>query len=279
MATTKSQLSVITHRTEHFSPSKRQHPYHTSSPPSISSQAVPFSQTAETANSASFQPPSQPIVPESTHSGSPPISPPTCSNSLISPTSTPAAACPGPVMFTPALSNILMPLIVTTSSHTYHVLPLSSATSLGQPPPRTQHDLILPPCGAFASALYPPFTTRDCTWQYIFDQITDPSSLWLSYAPASLGDYPDIKSLWQAWDEGAFVVDIGHKPALRLIDARWGNLKSQETHRGRLPFWRPRNNEKVSAGHLILINFSHIVHRLARSGRISFFLFTALKKR
>ena len=238
---TNSQLSVITRRTEHFSPSKQRPSYRNSLLPLVSSQAVPFAQTAflETSNSASFQPPSQPISesspavspsPRPTLSFSAPISPPTQSNSeLISPTSTPAAVCPspGPVMSPPTLSNLLTPLIITSSRIIYHVLPLSLATSLGQPPPRTQHDLILPPCGAFASALYPPFTTRDCTWQYTFDRITDPSSLWLSYAPGSLGDYPNIKTLWQAWDEGTFVVDVGRKPALRLIDARWGNLKAK----------------------------------------------------
>jgi hypothetical protein len=154
----------------------------------------------------------------------------------------------------PSPSNLLLtPLTVTVSSHTiYHILPLSLPASLGQPPPRTQQDLILPLCSAFASAIYPPFTTRDCTWQYIFDRITNPANLWLSYAPGSLGDYPDIKSLWQAWDEGTFVIDVGRTPALRLIDARWGNLKSQETHRGRFPSWRPTNNEKVCTSSLNL---------------------------
>jgi hypothetical protein len=93
--------------------------------------------------------------------------------------------------------------------------------------------------------MYPPFTTRDCTWQYIFDRITNPSDLWVLYAPRGLGDYPDVKSLWQAWDKGTFVDDVGRKPALQLIDARWGNLKSQETNRKRFPSWRPANNEKV----------------------------------
>ncbi|KAF8952114.1 hypothetical protein BDZ97DRAFT_1626821, partial [Flammula alnicola] len=106
---------------------------------------------------------------------------------------------------------------------------------------------------------YPSFTIHDCTWQYIFEKIANPSDLWPSYAPGSLGDYSDVKSLWQAWDEGTFVIDIGRKPPLRLIDARWGNLKSQETHRGRFPSWRPRNDDKARK---IWSNFFFFIHRV-----------------
>ena len=258
VATTNSQLSIITRRTEPFSPSKCRTPDFISS--RSSSQAVP-----------DFLPLS-----------APPRSPQSPGHlNLISATA--VAACPSPVdavVFTPRPSNLLTnltPQTVTVSNHSlYQVLPLSLPASPGQPPPRTQQDLILPPSTAFASAIYPPFTTRDCTWQYIFDRITNPSELWLSYAPGSLGDYPDIKSLWQAWDEGTLVVDVGRTPALRLIDARWGNLKSQETHRGRFPSWRPTNNEKVcvilqtihtffsrnSQARKIWSNFFFFVHRI-----------------
>ena len=188
---------------------------------------------------------------------------------------------PATVPTVPSPSNLLTPLtvMVSTSHAIYHILPLSLPDSLGQPPPWTQQDLILPPCSAFASAIYPPFTTCDCTWQYLFDRITNPSKIWLLYTPGSLGDYLDIKSLWQAWDEGAFVIDVGQTPALRLIDARWGNLKSQETHWGRLPSWRPTNNEKVGTSSCCLFDFSHIIFRLTRSGWILFSLFTTLRTR
>ena len=285
VATTNSQLSVITRRTEHFSPSKRD-PRRNSSPLFITSQVAPVSRPSQTATPAlSFQPPSWPIskpfpvvAPTSTSQ-----LPPTDSNPFIDPTSSPAAARPSPAVFTPTPcpSDLLTPLVVTTSSRiVYHILPLSLPASLEQPPPRTQQDLVLPPCGAFASSFYPAFTTRDCTWQYIFDRVTNPSDLWLSYAPGSLGDYPDIKSLWQAWDEGTFVVDVGRKPAMRLIDARWGNLKSHDTRQGRLPSWRPRNNDKVSTpSYDYLVDVAHINRRPARSGRISFSSFIASRKR
>jgi hypothetical protein len=245
VATTNSQLSIITRRTEPFSPSKCR-PHRNSSeshslPELISSEsrlAVPFFTSELESGSGN----NSPIQPPFLHAAPAPTSPLPQSPRL----SATATTCPSPVVFTPSPSNLLTPLIITVSNHTaYHILPLSLPASLGQPPPRTQQDLILPPCSAFASAIYPPFTTRDCTWQYIFDRITNPSNLWLSYAPGSLGDYPDIKSLWQAWDEGTFVIDVGRTPALRLIDARWGNLRSQETRRGKFPSWRPTNNEKV----------------------------------
>jgi hypothetical protein len=271
VAATNSQLSVITRRTEPFSPSKcRTH--RNSSPEFSSLQVVPFF-ASESGNNHPIHPP----VSKSLHPAPPAPTPPPQSPRHLNFPPTPS---PSQVVFTPSPSNLLTPLIVTVSESNhaiYHILPLSLPASLGQPPPRTQQDLILPPCSAFASAIYPPFTTRDCTWQYIFDRITNPSNLWLSYAPGSLGDYPDIKSLWQAWDEGIFVIDVGRTPALRLIDARWGNLKSQETHRGKFPSWRPTNNEKVCTVLHIISCFTHIICRLARSGQIFSSLFTALR--
>ncbi|KAF8802303.1 hypothetical protein BYT27DRAFT_7112872 [Phlegmacium glaucopus] len=114
------------------------------------------------------------------------------------------ASTPLPAVNRPV--SLLLPRAITAPSHlVYHVLPLSLPTSQDQLPPRMQHDLILPPRSAFASSIYPPFTTSDCTWQYVFDRITNPADMWLTYAPGSLGDYPDIKSLWQAWDEGTLM--------------------------------------------------------------------------
>ena len=45
--------------------------------------------------------------------------------------------------------------------------------------------------------------------------------------------------------EPMYIKNVGHKPALRLIDVRWGNLESQETHKHKFPSWRPQNDNKV----------------------------------
>jgi hypothetical protein len=153
------------------------------------------------------------------------------------------------------------------------VLPLSPLTTLGQPVVHTSHDLVLPPTSAFLSSTYPVFTTVDCTWQYILDRVVNPSPLWFSYSPGSLGDFADVKSIWQAWDEGEYIKDIGRKPALRLIDTRWGNLESQETHKRKYPSWRPRNDNKVCA-YSIFIHGNFTGSRPARYGQIFIFLFT-----
>jgi hypothetical protein len=143
--------------------------------------------------------------------------------------------------------QVLSPATVSASNRKlYLVLPLSPATP-DQPLIHTSHDLVLPPVSAFLSSTYPVFTTVDCTWQYILDEVVNPSSLWASYSPGSLGEYSDVKSIWQVWDEGEYIKDVGHKPALRLIDARWGNLESQETRKRKYPSWRPRNDNKVCA--------------------------------
>ena len=194
MATTNSQLSVITRRTEPFSPSKchPQAPSHwlnkpirnlspnftmtslSSCGPSPSSQPEaipgPFF-TSESGNN-----PIQPPVAEFLHalaappaSASTPLPQSPSPNSLASTGSESARLAAGrhlsPVMYMPSPnpSNLLTLLIVPVSNAIYHILPLSLPASLGQPPPRTQQDLILPPCSAFPLATYPPFTTRDCT--------------------------------------------------------------------------------------------------------------------
>jgi len=92
---------------------------------------------------------------------------------------------------------------------------------------------------------YPAFTPENCSWQHIFDKITTASEIWTTYAPGNLGDYRDIQSLWTAWDEGTYVPGVGKKAAIRMIDSRWGNLKSLETKHGRLASWRPHNDSKV----------------------------------
>jgi len=144
-----------------------------------------------------------------------------------------------------------------------HYLPLTPSAAHSQPV-RTPHDLVLPPAAAFSMSTptYPIFTTVDCTWQYILDRVVNPSALWSSYAPGSLGDYPDIKSIWQTWDEGAYIKNVGHKPAVHLIDARWGNLESQETHKHKYSSWRRRNDTKVS---------TYLIFTLIHVGKFIFF--------
>ncbi|PPR04707.1 hypothetical protein CVT24_011829 [Panaeolus cyanescens] len=137
--------------------------------------------------------------------------------------------------------------LVVSRVGTYYVLHLTPPTSPEQPPLHTQHDLILPPCTAFYQLRYPQFTTHNCTWQHILDAVSNPVELWAVYEPGSLGEYRDIKSLWQAWDEGTFVPNVGHKPALRLIDSRWGDLRNQKTNKKKFPAWRPRNNDNARA--------------------------------
>lgn len=287
---TAEKLSVLTRRTEPFSPSKRS------------------SQPITTCNSSNYHPPSShnlfpPALPATSLSVSPPPGP-TCSSSLQSaplnsPTSGPLPLDPQPPAqsaqivtsngaqvypptsgFPQPTTTVLSPTTISVSKHhIYHVLPLSPiATTLGQPLIHTSHDLVLPSASAFSSSTYPVFTTVDCTWQYILDRVVNPSPLWASYSPGSLGDYADIKSIWQAWDEGEYIKDVGRKPALRLIDARWGNLESQETHKRKYPSWRPRNDNKVCARVDAFFTGILPVGRHAKCGRIFISLFIALTR-
>ena len=126
-------------------------------------------------------------------------------------------------------TQVLSPITISlaaSNQNTYHVLQLSPAIP-GQPLVHTSHDLVLPPASTFLFSTYPVFTTVDCTWQYILDRVVNPSSLWVSYSSGSLGDYADVKSIWQAWDEVEYIKDISHRPALQLIDKRWGNLETR----------------------------------------------------
>jgi hypothetical protein len=142
------------------------------------------------------------------------------------------------------------PILVTVGSERFHVLPLSP------PPIRTSFDLILPPPGAFyhpshpATTCSPPFPTFDtahCTWQAIFKMILQPTLLWDCWSPKALGAYPDVKSLWVVWQEGALIEGVGRAPPLQLVEAEWGHHKDKRTGKGRLPAWRPRKDEKVSS--------------------------------
>ncbi|KAF8258786.1 hypothetical protein EI94DRAFT_1512082, partial [Lactarius quietus] len=86
---------------------------------------------------------------------------------------------------------------------------------------------------------YPPFHTHNCIWNSVLSLVQQPLLLWPGYAPKNLGDYPDIKSLWQAWEEGMFVEGVGCTPPLRLIDEKWGSCPGQRTR------WRPQRDQLV----------------------------------
>ena len=262
---TAENLSLLTRRTESFSPSKHSSQLSCRPPLNITlcnlfASGRPTVPCIEPETSSSNL--STPTIPSQIHanfltgnSESPTSSSPlslepqpsrqpdlTLDGGQVCPTTSPGftSGCPA--------SDILTPTVISVSNQCiYHVLPLSPLANPGQILIHTLHDLILPPASAFSSSAYPIFTTVECTWQYILDRVVNPSLLWSSYAPGSLGDYEDVKSIWQAWDEGAYIKDVGHKPALRLIDARWGNRESQETHKRKFPSWRPRNDNKVSS--------------------------------
>ncbi len=250
MESTSEQLSVLTRRTEPFSPSKFNsrlnptnfHPFWQNasvSPPGSGAPVTPTSPSSPSTPSNS---------PQSNSFAMPEPRPPTTHQSLPFQTSPLPVPSNGRV-YPLQISNTLNPATaISASNHIYHVLPLTPSAAHSQPV-RTPHDLVLPPAAAFSMSAqtYPVFTTVDCTWQYILDRVINPSALWSSYAPGSLGNYPDIKSIWQTWDEGAYIENVGRKPAVRLIDARWGNLESQETHKRKYSSWRPRNDTKVSA--------------------------------
>ena len=255
MESTSENLSLLARRTESFSPSKRSPQLscgpplnitpHVLFPPDSNRPTVPQAEveTTSPAPSTSSRP----------HTGSPTLPSPPSLNPLSQPSRQPdggqlctTASASGFAVTLSASTSTLSPTTISVpNQRIYDVLPLSPLANSGQPLVHTPHDMILPPASAFSPSAYPIFTTVECTWQYILDRVVNPSFLWSSYAPHSLGDYEDIKSIWQAWDEGAYVKHVGHKPALRLIDARWGNLESQETHKRKLPSWRPRNDNKV----------------------------------
>ena len=264
MESTAEKLTVLTRRTEPFSPSKRiSQPMSNSSnhspltpnlfPPALPATSISrlSSPQAPSPSLLSFQSASEPSnLPTS---GPLPSNPQPLLQSaqiitsngaqVYSPTTTSGFPQPGPASLSSV--RVLSPTEISSTNQTvYHVLPLSPFITFGQPI-HTSHDLVLPPTSAFLSSTYPVFTTVDCTWQYILDRVVNPSSLWSSYSPGSLGDYTDVKSIWQAWDEGEYIKDVGHKPALRAIDTRWGNLENQETQKRKYPSWRPRNDNKV----------------------------------
>ncbi|KAH9049989.1 hypothetical protein EDB84DRAFT_1585396 [Lactarius hengduanensis] len=92
---------------------------------------------------------------------------------------------------------------------------------------------------------YPAFTSRNCNWTSVFAMIKQPALLWKAWRPESLGSYPNVRLLWQAWDEGTLIEGVGRKPPLRLVDEEWGSQKHWQTSKGRLPSWRPHQNASV----------------------------------
>lgn len=141
--------------------------------------------------------------------------------------------------------TVHLPILVTHAGGTFHVLPLSP------PPLCTPFDLILPPPIAFcapgsaSSAQYPVFNTGHCSWHAIFKLILQPDMLWDTWGPWSLGAYPDVKSLWETWDEGASIDGVGRGPPLQLVESEWGHHKDKRTGKGKLPAWQPCKNEMV----------------------------------
>jgi hypothetical protein len=141
----------------------------------------------------------------------------------------------------------LTPLLLTLSQEKkfHHILPLLPITS-GQPQVQSSCDLILPSPGAFSlpnsslSPTFPQFHTSNYTWNHVLSLVVQPSLLWTCYTPKSLGDYPDIKSLWEAWEEGMMIKGVGCTPPIRLVDERWG------TQKGHRASWRPAADPQVS---------------------------------
>jgi hypothetical protein len=291
MESTAEKLTVLTRRSEPFSPSKRSsgsqpmcnsNNYHLPSPRNLFPPALPA-----TSNLRSMSPPPTSLsssqsqaasaFPNSPTSGPLPPDPQSSVQSaqIVTPNGGQVYPPTSGLGFPRSASSVLSPTTISASNqHIYHVLPLSPFAALGQSLAlvHTSHDLVLPPTSAFLSSTYPVFTTVDCTWQYILDRVVNPSPLWSSYSPGSLGDYSDVKLIWQAWDEGEYIKDVGRKPALRLIDTRWGNLPSQETHKRKYPSWRPRNDNKVCA-YSILILFTGILPVLGPQDMVNFLFF------
>ncbi|PPR08000.1 hypothetical protein CVT24_003747 [Panaeolus cyanescens] len=241
-----SQISVIHRRSEILSPSKhsqRDHSQAQTQFPKRRQVSKPASENhlPVTVAQAVTQPDSLACLEPTTRTT--PYNP---QLSVTSTSSTPIHPTPSEFCEVSGQQRVGIRLVISRVG-TNNVLHLTPPMPPEQPPPRTQHDLILPPCTAFDQSRYPQFTTRTCTWQHILDAVSNPVELWATYEPGSLGEYRDIKSLWQAWDEGTFVPNVGHKPALRLIDARWGDLRNQKTNKKKFPAWRPRNNDNARA--------------------------------
>ncbi len=152
----------------------------------------------------------------------------------------------GPQFMSSQVPEPLIPYVVArTEGQISCVLPLIPQVP-GQDQARTSRDLILPPPEAFFALntplppVYPLFHTHNCTWGSVLSLVQQPSLLWPSYAPKNLGEYADITTLWQTWEEGMSIEGVGCMPPLRLIDERWGSCLGQRAR------WRPQGDPLVS---------------------------------
>ncbi|KAH8995286.1 hypothetical protein EDB86DRAFT_2804633 [Lactarius hatsudake] len=166
-------------------------------------------------------------------------------------TEVPVAHVPGPAVV-PTVSGLsgfetLTPVSIVHDGKTHTALRLLPGPS----PPYTPFDMVLPEPVAFCDPMnmtvdrYPTFTSRNCNWTSVFAMIKQPALLWKVWRPESLGSYPNVRLLWQAWDEGTLIEGVSRKPPLRLVDEEWGLQKHWQTLKGRLPSWRPHQNASV----------------------------------
>lgn len=134
-------------------------------------------------------------------------------------------------------TNNLCVVSINANNRRFHVLRLSP----GPTAPPTPFDIILPPAATFFSGIdglqaqYPVFTPATCGWHAVFECITQPALLWDCWGPGSLGEFPDVLTLWKSWDEGAAIARVGQMPALQLVDACWGCHKDVRLNKGHLP--------------------------------------------
>lgn len=120
---------------------------------------------------------------------------------LISPFGSPTRVSNFPLPSFSKQMDIFMPYILDISQKTYYILPiLPSLPSL--PQPDSSHYLIISSPTAYTPQVLPTFKKSETNWQSIFSKVTNPVQLWDCYAPRSLGDYPDVKTIWQSWSEG-----------------------------------------------------------------------------
>ena len=144
-------------------------------------------------------------------------------------------------------SNDLCVVAINHKSQHFNVLQLSPRPTA----PATPFDVILPPMAAFCDGIddrqpqYPTFSPATCGWHAIFERIAQPSLLWDCWGPGSLGEYPDVLTLWKSWDEGTAIDGVGQRPPLRCVDERWGCHRDTRSKKGHLPAWRPRNDKNV----------------------------------
>lgn len=165
--------------------------------------------------------------------------------------------CPSPTAPSPTFSgqsNVFVPYTLNINQKTYYVLPiLPSLPTLTQS--RSSHDLIIPAPAAYSPHALPTFQKSEINWHSVFSRVTDPVRLWDCYAPRSLGDYSDVRSIWQSWSEGIILDGIGRLPPLQLIEKMWGSLKNSTTGKGRLPSWRPHNDAKAWF-HILIFHYA-----------------------